>query len=155
MRGLTHTEQGSGGKDGFCSSPSFSMYPGRPFSTPMDKEPLSPYSPIQSSGYDSPLKMAGLPHMPHITFTENPPHPDGRLRCESDKDRGSPIPRRKQVNKLKYCSHLRCYVILTAKSVPYWFLWCRNARLFQGKANEKVRGVDGRSAGFKQAWLSR
>jgi len=94
VRGLAHTEGGSV-KDGFCSSPSLSMYPGRPFSTPMDKDPLplSPYSP----GFESPLKIGVLPHMPHITFTENPPHPDGRPRGENEKDRGSPIPRRKQV----------------------------------------------------------
>ncbi|KAK6626484.1 hypothetical protein RUM44_008957 [Polyplax serrata] len=107
VRGLTQTEQFSTEKDtcGFQSnpftpSPSLSMYrgPGRPFSAPIDKEPLplSPYSP--SSFETNPLKMASVPHMPHIPFTENSPNADQRQR-EGDgreKDRGSPIPRRKQ-----------------------------------------------------------
>lgn len=112
VRGLTQTEQFSTEKDtcGFQSnpftpSPSLSMYrgPGRPFSAPIDKEPLplSPYSP--SSFETNPLKMASVPHMPHIPFTENSPNADQRQR-EGDgreKDRGSPIPRRKQVGNRK------------------------------------------------------
>lgn len=110
VRGLTQTEQFSGEKEGcgfqsnpFSPSPSLSMYrgPGRPFSAPIDKEPLplSPYSPVTPSNFESSLKITSLPHMPHITFTENPPHPDQRHReNEREKDRGSPIPRRKQVS---------------------------------------------------------
>lgn len=132
MRGLTHTEQFSSDKEGcgfqtnpFSPSPSLSMYPGpgRPFSTPVDKEPLplSPYSPIPPSNFDSPLKIsAALPHMPHITFTENPPHPDHRHReHDRDKDRGSPIPRRKQVRRKK---NLIKIIFFTPNLIIFFFL---------------------------------
>ncbi|KAK6629928.1 hypothetical protein RUM43_003749 [Polyplax serrata] len=118
VRGLTQTEQFSTEKDtcGFQSnpftpSPSLSMYrgPGRPFSAPIDKEPLplSPYSP--SSFETNPLKMASVPHMPHIPFTENSPIADQRHR-EGDgreKDRGSPIPRRKQARPMRRSGELQ------------------------------------------------
>ncbi|KAL0274640.1 UNVERIFIED_CONTAM: hypothetical protein PYX00_002726 [Menopon gallinae] len=120
VRGLTHTKQFPTDKENcgfqtnpFSPSPSLSMYPGatRAFSTPIEKEalPLSPYSPIPPSNFETPFKMTtSLPHMSHITFSENPPHPDQRQReHDRDKDRGSPIPRRKQARPMRRSGELQ------------------------------------------------
>lgn len=142
MRGLTHTKQFPTDKENcgfqanpFSPSPSLSMYPGpgRTFSTPVEKEtlPLSPYSPIPPSNFESPFKMStSLPHMSHITFTENPPHPDQRQReHDRDKDRGSPIPRRKQV-RARNPTFRRDFRALTHP-------------LFPGETDEKIRRTTG------------
>ncbi|KAJ4433475.1 hypothetical protein ANN_15778 [Periplaneta americana] len=50
---------------------------------------LSPFSPSPIPNYEPPLKLPQLPHMPHISFSENPPPP-------SIDHRTSPQPRRKQ-----------------------------------------------------------
>ncbi|XP_026277309.1 protein bric-a-brac 1 isoform X1 [Frankliniella occidentalis] len=55
----------------------------------------SPYSPSPSDRdrdlrLSSPLRLPTIPHMPHISFTDNPPTPSGDHFCSS------PLPRRKQ-----------------------------------------------------------
>ncbi|XP_068085624.1 protein jim lovell [Anabrus simplex] len=111
VRGLAHTEHVLSEKEQ-PEQPSFSPPPplssleklglyagatGRSFSssTPhLEKESaaaglpmLSPFSPSPIPNYEPPLKLPQIPHMPHISFSENPPPVDHR---------GSPQPRRKQ-----------------------------------------------------------
>jgi hypothetical protein len=53
----------------------------------------SPYSPSdRDMSLSSPLRLPTIPHMPHISFTDNPPTPSGDHFCSS------PLPRRKQVS---------------------------------------------------------
>lgn len=116
VRGLSHPDQVPAGGPrsvhalhaGRPQSPPqvcLEKFPHYPGSTPYHKDDAisphngpgaaSPYSPSdrdRDMRLASPLRLPTIPHMPHISFTDNPPTPSGDHFCSS------PLPRRKQVS---------------------------------------------------------
>ena len=121
VRGLSHPDQVPAGGHRGHGAHAHPLHASRPQSPPqvcLEKFPhyppsylkdeagsphngpaASPYSPSdrdrdreRDMRLSSPLRLPTIPHMPHISFSDNPPTPSGDHFCSS------PLPRRKQVS---------------------------------------------------------